>query len=408
MEQVLPRLKNKITKPVKTPFTPKVLIAESTNWVTGAELPFLFKTAGCAVDIFCKERSWLETNSFYNKRISFNSQIECFELKLLELIKEADYDWIILADDPLLHRMNNHVMDDEELSKKILPLSNLQHRHMLGSKAGFAAFCKEYDILSPLTYVLKKDDDIENVVNAVDYPVIVKEDVSHAGLHTYVCNNKTELVDGLSRGRNNDNLIIQKYIKGKLIFAEALYSNGQLLSYTYSEKLKNIRHEFSGSTERLYYTNRSIEPMLIQLGKCAGLNGFASISCIYDPQKQLHYLFEADLRPNAWFAYGRFAGTDFSSAIKKIIDPEIKLPGHPILSNKKPIKIQVFYNDMRRCIYNKDAAGLLKWLINYEGRWAYIPFYDKHLLKIQLKKLSITFAGSFFPKQLKDFLKKLF
>jgi hypothetical protein len=43
----------------------RVLIACYDKWDTLAEVPFMFKTAGCEADLFCSAESWLLSNKYH-------------------------------------------------------------------------------------------------------------------------------------------------------------------------------------------------------------------------------------------------------------------------------------------------------------------------------------------------------
>ena len=100
----------------------KVLIACYGNWDTTAEIPFLFKKAGCSVDIYCSNKSWLLSNSYYVNWIESDSDENNYADTLISFANKNWYDWIVLADDLVINLLNNKIVD-EAIFLKLLPLT---------------------------------------------------------------------------------------------------------------------------------------------------------------------------------------------------------------------------------------------------------------------------------------------
>jgi hypothetical protein len=107
---------------------------------------------------------------------------------------------------------------------------------------------------------------------------------------------------------------------------------------------------------------------------------------IQDYHSNEFLLIEADLRPNFWVPYGRFANADFSEAIK-IFSGSRTTPMD--LTPGKRVKVALFYRDLIRAFNKKDIKTFAKWLFNYKGFWRFIPTYDKKLFKRLLKELLV-------------------
>ncbi|NDC40066.1 MAG: hypothetical protein EBZ77_00690, partial [Chitinophagia bacterium] len=128
-----------------------ILIVSYANWDSLIELPAVFKEAGCSVDLFCRKDSWVLHNEYYDKWIEAKSQKEDEYLaQLLELVQHGGkhYDWIIPGDDIILRILNDNIQD-EALFYRLMPLSKIENRALLGSKAGFSNLCAKYDISTP-------------------------------------------------------------------------------------------------------------------------------------------------------------------------------------------------------------------------------------------------------------------
>ena len=359
----------------------KVLLACYANWDTPAEMPFLLKKSGCTVEVYCSPKSWLLSNSFHDKWIPSNPDQEIFLEELTILVKKENYDWIILASDLLINYMNAFV-HDEELFKKIMPISNIEHRHMLSSKNGFSKFCLENGIDTPGYFAYNKKEDAELIRNKLKFPVINKLEFSWGGTDMFISWNYEEFYSNLNKIPENQHVLIQEYISGEELRIDALYFKGVLVSYLSANALDYSKNKFSYNTRRKYYENKLILPQLKDLGTKLGLNGFANITYMQDPKTEKYYLIEVDPRPNSWITSSRFvAKNNFFEGVKKIISGEYQ-KGFQGMGIKKPtVEIGLFYKDIRRAIWKKDYKGILRWLLNSKGYWRFLPFYDLKLTK---------------------------
>lgn len=361
----------------------KVLIACLENWDTLQEIPFVIKQAGCTVDIYCSKKSWLLCNSFYDNWIERNDDEKIWKAEIVGLANH--YDWIVLGDEKLLNEMNSYIQDDET-AKKILPLKKPENRYIIASKSGLSKFCEANDILSPRFFVYTNDDDLALQIPKLSFPVLIKPDLSWGGGGIILCNDAATLQQKVAEVDYKNNMIIQEFIKGDDIGIEALYKNGELLMYNASEVLKYFDSAFSFTTRRNCYKTKPIETVLRDIGKKIGIHGFASVQLIGKNGK--YYLIEVDMRPNFWVAYDRFADSDFSEAVKMLLDDNITY-NNSIPSETPKKEIAIFYRDIIRCFNNKDVKAMLQWLTNYKGCWKFIPTYDKKLFKRVMYELFV-------------------
>jgi len=165
----------------------RVLIASSASFIdSSAEVPFLYKRAGCEVHVFCHASSWLLSNRFYDKWIDSGPDDEdIFKAKLIELIK-ADlnyYDKIVMTDDATIKLMNDEIgEDDPQLFSKILPLTKMENRVMLSSKAGLSKVLDKYGIATPKFETYSDQTDLEAIKTSFAFPILLKVDYSFSGI----------------------------------------------------------------------------------------------------------------------------------------------------------------------------------------------------------------------------------
>ena len=369
----------------------KVLLASRADYMdlTG-EIPFIFKKAGCTVHVYCTKKGWLLSNSYYDKWIeSYESEKE-FQVMLINIAETGEYDWIVPMDDECVKTMNSCITSDDTF-KKILPLTKIENREILSSKVGLSNACKKYAIPTPGYINYSEIQDIATINQTLTYPILLKEDFSFSGHGIQYCNDPSLLASCLERVRDKRNLVLQEFIKGKDLGVEALFKNGELVTYNAAEVKDYMNNTFSFTTKRIYAPNKDIEDHLVILGKSLGLNGFASIGYIYHPERNIYYLIEVDARVNSWMAYGRFTGHNFTDGIRRITQWESGGKENKATKPGKKIEIAIFDRDVRRCIKHKDYKGLMKWLVNHKGYWKFIPLYDSRLLKRILKKMMFDF-----------------
>lgn len=99
------------------------------------EIPFMFKRAGCTVDVFCSADSWLRSNKYHDRWFETSEIHSDFKNKLLNHVEENPdyYQWIVLLDDAAIKLMNESIQT-EYLFKKILPITKIENRAILSSK----------------------------------------------------------------------------------------------------------------------------------------------------------------------------------------------------------------------------------------------------------------------------------
>jgi hypothetical protein len=359
----------------------KVLIACYANWDTPVEIPYLLNKSGCTVDVYCSSKSWLLSNSYYNKWIPSSTVKEQYLEELTLFVKKENYDWIILESDVLINYLNAFI-EDEDLFKKIMPILNFEHRNMLSSKNGFSKFCIENGIDTPGYYAYNKNEDAEVIRTKLKFPVINKLEFSWGGTDMFISWNYDEFIANLDKLPTDQNVLIQEYISGEELRIDALYFKGILVSYLSANALEYTKSKFSYNTRRNYYENKIILPQLKELGTKLGLNGFANITYMQDPSSKKYYLIEVDPRANSWIAYSGFvAKNNFFEGVKKIISGEYQ-KGFQGMGMKNPnVEIGLFYKDIRRAIWKKDYKGIFRWLLNSKGYWRFLPFYDLKLTK---------------------------
>ena len=334
----------------------RVLLISYVNWDSLIEIPALLKDGGCTVDIFCIKDSWVLKNKCYDTWIPGSAHENTFVDELLAYIEKSTgkYNWILPGDDIIVRLLNERITD-ESLFYKIMPLTKIENRDLLGSKAGFSNLCNKYGIRTPRFMIYNDTLTPHAISEYMGYPFLMKVDKSEGGYGIFRADNETELIANLEKIPNKENMV-----------------------YGYSIVLKSMG-AFGVTTQRVYTRNEAIGADLAKMGKAFGVSGFGNIVYMYNELDQQHYLIEVDVRPNAWMYYVKFIGDDFSEAVRKIINGDLTLVNSDNKKKKDKVVVTLYKKDVYRCIVEKDAKALIGWLTNKNGCWKYIPLYDSKL-----------------------------
>jgi len=368
----------------------KVLIASFDNWDSCAEVPYIYKKAGCNVDVYCRKDGWLQTNRFHDKWIEAPTDTDSFLKIFWNLVNTNNYKLIVLTDEPLL-KVLNETIEDEQLFIKIMPLVKIENRKLLSSKIGFSEFCVSNGILTPKYAAYHSKEDLENILENLQFPLINKNEFSWGGTNMCIINSKLELIELLKQSEIEQTILFQEFIEGDEIRIDAYYHEGELVVYFCAKVLSYANNRFTYNTRRVYYENPEIKNHLIELGKKSGASGFANINYLYETKTNRYFLIEMDLRTNSWLAYSEYLSkTNFISGIKDVINNNQYSNPSARLFNKN-IEIGLFYKDFKRIYWQKDFRGLFRWLFNYKGYWRFLPLYDLKLSKLIFKNLFYEF-----------------
>jgi len=100
---------------------------------------------------------------------------------------------------------------------------------LLSSKVGLSKFCFSNNIDSPNFRIYNNQDDLNSIKNNLNFPVINKTDFGHGGEHMTISNSFEDFQINLSKIQQNNNTLIQEYLKGEEIQVEALFFEGYLV-----------------------------------------------------------------------------------------------------------------------------------------------------------------------------------
>ena len=365
--------------------SPRVLLCDFRTADISGEIPFLFSKAGCDVEVYCAKNSWLRKNSYAKVwHAADTTSAATYVEGLVSLVRAHAYDWVVLTEDTSL-RAAHEYLTDTELRRKILPLSSPANTRLLGSKMALSDLATHHGIRTPRFLAVSKIADIEE--SSIPFPVVLKVDKSSGGQGVFLCKtlHDAKLVYEALTEDKRLHLLLQEYISGENIAVEALFKNGALIASATSTVIGTMDGEFGVSCVRDYGSRKDIDEFVERIGTAFLLSGFCNITILRDSNDHL-YLIEADSRPNIWFAAARHVGLDFSEAIRAYLsDSPVGVP----LRNGNG-RLRHFYRDVNRSLEQGDMYNLILWIINSDGRWKCIPWYDMRLFYFGIRLLITT------------------
>src|ERR1700677_3959471 len=119
---------------------PDVLVAHSSYWVGIARLPAVLQEAGAKVTVICPKGTVLAKTRYVDHRIAGSANLAKFGEQLRNLLREHDYDWVILADDDLICEIQQYA--DEPRVQAALPVMTALGLKVMNSKIAFLEACK--------------------------------------------------------------------------------------------------------------------------------------------------------------------------------------------------------------------------------------------------------------------------
>lgn len=374
----------------------KVLIVDYAKWDSLMEIPYLFFLAGVSVDSYSLKDSWLSKSKYLNEVFYSSEEVDVYLNNLSSLIGKEEYDWVVLGDDIVIRMIAQNISKYKSF-EKLIPIRNFQNLNVLGSKAGLLKACNDGGILTPPSVLCNISDDINLLTEKVTFPLLIKVDESSGGAGVYYCKNIDDVKINLNKLNENEkiNVVLQKYIRGKNISVEAIFKEGDLIMYSYSEVVKTLDGEFGISAERFYRNCEEIEKNLKDVGIFFGINGFCSMTFMCE--NGVYYLIEADLRPQGWFVLSRLAGIDFSLGIIEFLSQNSGLINQKILNNKSEIIIRNYIRCLSFSIKNKQYKLLFSLIFNLNNDWRTLPFHDLKLLLSIIKQRIKGLFGKYMP-----------
>lgn len=367
---------------------PRVLLV-THDWSTLTELPWLFREAGCRVDVLCPAGNWAIRNGFYDRWLDAGPTLESLLETLETLVAGGTYRTIVIGDDPILWAIYR---------RRLMPLWPLLPLHRpealpILNKLGLAEHCRTHAIPCPPACRVENADEALAAAVTLGLPLVFKENYSNGGQGVWVIRDEAACRAFAASHGFGQPLLAQRFVAGRHVDVEALFKEGHLLQYVCAEILED---NHGPSSKRRYFPNPpQIGAILVQLGQTTGLHGFANVALMQEESSGRYLLFEADPRPNKWVPYGRWFGQDFVSALRVFLGLTPVPPADP---DTPPVavacwEVEHFSSHVTRLLNAGRYLDAILHLLDFDRTWRPV-LYDPVLLKAKMDAL----RGQILPK----------
>lgn len=169
-----------------------------------------------------------------------------------------------------------------------LPFPSYESCEIVLDKGKFKAFLKENNLPHARGGVFTNDAEIK--VNSFTYPVIVKPVMNSGSRGVLLCEKEDKLLETINdtlKYSENGRFVIEEYIKGEEISAEALVQNNEVYIFQITDKIVspppyNVEMGHIQPSKYAYLKNQICEILQKVVNKC-GLN-----DCALHPEMKIH------------------------------------------------------------------------------------------------------------------------
>lgn len=158
--------------------------------------------------------------------------------------------------------------------------------------------------------ILNNDDNISDVVNKIEFPVIVKPSNGGSSIGINKASNKKELIKAIKEARcYDDKVIIEKFIKARELEVAVLENKKNILCskpgeiksgsefYDYDAKYVSDSSYTTSPGDLKENIESKLKEDALKIFKELGLNVYARIDFFYDEEKQEVYINEVNTLP---------------------------------------------------------------------------------------------------------------
>ncbi|MEO7111114.1 MAG: ATP-grasp domain-containing protein [Polyangiaceae bacterium] len=366
-----------------------VLLACGSDWQAPVRLPRLFQRAGCKVTVFASPDWGITKTCFIDEIVPAPTDLPAYVDALREhlALNQRKYSWIVVVDDPLLEALVRK--KEEAWAREILPLSRTSgFVDLLADKSALSHLSTKLDLSMPSSAVCDSPEEADAAAREIGYPLVVKLSSSYAGMGVRKVDDASQLHAMWTELRAEKQVVLQRFVDGRLGNTAALFSKGRLLASMSAFKSRTWPGAFGPSSARQFTDDDQIDVLLERFGRQTTYDGFCAFDWILNSADQINVI-ELNARPVPALHLAMRVGVDFSEAIRDFLTarstPE-RLRAVPQCSSqtRNEAIFPMFPEDFQRAIAEADDAGLARFLpgeIGYDDiPWDDAPFLA-HVLR---------------------------
>ncbi len=322
-------------------------------------LPYAFQKAGFTTLAIAPSSTKIYRSKYVNyKKECSGTTIEDFIQSLTQI---EDY---LLGLDATFLWCSDEIMQKVSVSKlslktkkHILPTRQSEHFEILNSKVGQIRLLTEKNYKVPRSVVCENLIEFQKASFENSSKNLCKGDSGGGGGFIRLFSNRDEQQE-FDVPNSWFPVILQEFINGEDISAEAYYKNGELVHGAYSKFLLES-NVYGPSVVREFSSEHSkfLEPILRKLGTDFDIDGFANLTFRRDSSNE-YFLIEFDVRPNIWHGAFLELGVDLKSQMFK--SDSLRNPSEPYF--------QKFYEPERLYNYLKTTRRIRNLVTCLRGR----------------------------------------
>jgi glutathione synthase/RimK-type ligase-like ATP-grasp enzyme len=361
--------------------TPTILVACASEWLAPARLPRVLHRAGAHVVAFCPSRWPLAQTRFVDEVIDAPPTLDAFVEALADHLADAEYDWVLIVDDPLLEALA--ARRAEPWLEGVLPIAGTHPwSRALASKADFCALAAAAGLPVPASRTCITVEDARAAADALGLPLMLKTSGGFAGIGVRLVRERRELDASFAALADSRPVVAQRFIDGPVGNTVVLYDCGVPICWMSAFKVRTWPGPFGPSSARQFMSHQDVEAIIRAVGTRSGYHGFCALDWVLDSGGRLQVI-ELNARPVPTIHMGALAGVDFSRAVREL------LAGVPRVQSPRPRArrvVPMFPEDVWRAA-SENTLSLATWL-PWPGRFSDVPWLDPPLLLHHLRRFA--------------------
>ena len=360
-----------------------VLIVHSADWLGIARLPAVLRAGGASVTVMAPTGSHLLATRHANEKIAVPAALDELVAALRLHLREHTYQWVIIADDPLLNALAERLPDEPWIAD-ILPLPDPSSLEMLASKIAFLDRCRAAGLPMAASKNVATAEDALHAAATIGYPVMLKLSTGSGGKGVKRIDTADEMGRAFEAFAAGRLITVERFVEGRICGCETLFDHGRPVCWSPFFKFR-CYPQFGPSAVRMLYAHPQLPEIVQKLGALTKFHGFATFCFIHDETRDELILLELNFRPGTGMHIRGAVHAMFAAGITAVLRgrPSTGRETHGMHGHI----VSLFPQDFERVLAEKDYRYLLGSVLR--GTFlSDIPFTDPILLSCQLQSLA--------------------
>lgn len=354
-----------------------VLLAAAADWRNASRLPYTLREAGCRVTLMCSRSHLAWATRYADLRIDAPADVAAFTEFFERHLGGHSYDWVIIADDPLLYALAERTTERQLDAVFPVDLHDGAARFVT-SKSGFVEGCARAGLRVPRFRTCADVTAALDAAGEFGYPVVMKADLSSAGDGVRVADDRAALVAAYAELSDGKPVSLQAFVHGQVGMTEILYRRGEPICYASWYKTRCWPTGLGGSSVRQAVDHPDVLPVITKLGALARMHGLASVDWIHEKTPDALTLIEFNARPSSAMHLRHGGRTSlFARGIRTMLEGAPSSP--PLAAQAGGALVRLFPQNLFQVVSEKDVAGMLAWLPGLRSSEDF-PWHDPSLL----------------------------